>query len=145
MSPSTVVFITRISVAFLVLSIIFLVFSPFSGLERKIGLSDLEAHLLAMFSLSSLAQLSVPWMRRRDIATICLCFAAVIEVVQPIVGRDGNLLDFLVGAFGVFMSIAPMMVEEIRRRARERGRKVRRSRFDMASTTRAGSTPASRR
>lgn len=133
-SPRAIVLITRVAVLLLLATIAFLVFSPFPSLERFVGLTDLEAHALAMFALSCLAQLSAPWMRRRDIATLCLCFAGIIEVVQPYFSRDGNLLDFLAGGFGVFMSVAPMMVEEVRRRSREKGRRVKRSRFDVSAS-----------
>jgi VanZ family protein len=120
----------KLAVAILAIGIVILVLGPFSGAETELGLNDREAHFLSMFSLSALAQLSLPWLRRRDIALICLAFAAIIEFAQPYFGRDGSLLDFVVSAGGVIVSVAPMAIEEMRRRARERGKRVKRPRFD---------------
>lgn len=101
-----------------------LVFGPFQGAEAHFGLTDKEAHALAFYSLTWLSLLSAPRMRKVDIVLILMAFGAFIEVVQSLIGRDGDLFDWLADAVGIACAYLPMLGEKIRIGARN-GRSAR--------------------
>jgi hypothetical protein len=57
-------------------------------------------------------------MRKWDVVLICLAIGGLIEVVQPFIGRSGNILDWLADAAGIFLAVVPMMFESMRRSLR---------------------------
>lgn len=113
-----ITFLIRVSLIVLALTVAILVFGPFSGAERAFGLSDKEAHILAFYGLASLSLLAMPRMRKWDVVIICLTIGGLIEVVQPLIGRSGNIFDWLADGVGVFLAVVPMMFEAARRRLR---------------------------
>ncbi len=108
----------RICLIVLTLTVAVLVFGPFGGDEEKLGFTDKEAHALAFYSLCTLGLLAMPRLRKWDVMLACLAFGGAIEVIQPFVGRDGNLPDWLADSFGVMLAIVPMTFENLRSRIR---------------------------
>jgi hypothetical protein len=91
---------------------------PFQGAEQRFGLSDKEAHAMAFFAVSVGLFLCAPHRRRLDLALMVLTFGVGIEVVQSLVGRDGDIADACADAIGVFGAVAPGMVERLRHHVR---------------------------
>ncbi|HTN42003.1 MAG TPA: VanZ family protein [Asticcacaulis sp.] len=107
--------LVRASLAVLTVTIAILVFGPFGGLEQKVGFSDKEAHVLAFYALTGMGLLAFPKIRKWDVALVCLAFGGVIEVVQAMVGRDGNMPDWLADGLGVSLVMAPLVMQSMRR------------------------------
>ncbi len=104
----------RAGLMVLVLTVATLVFGPFGGDEEKFGLTDKEAHAMAFYALTALGLLAMPRLRKWDVAIFALAFGGAIEIIQPYVGRDGNLPDFLADAIGVSLAIVPMVFQGMR-------------------------------
>lgn len=104
----------KICLTLLVVTIAILVFGPFGGAEKKFGLDDKEAHVLAFYALTSVAIWALPGVRKWDVAAACLLIGGAIEVVQRFVGRDGNLSDWIADAIGVAMVMTPLLIAAIR-------------------------------
>jgi VanZ family protein len=113
-----ITFLIRASLVLLTATVALLVLGPFSGAEEKLGLTDKEGHILAFYGLASLGLLAMPRMRKWDVVLICLAIGGLIEVVQPFIGRSGNILDWLADAAGIFLAVVPMMFESMRRSLR---------------------------
>ncbi len=107
--------LVRACLAVLTVTIAILVFGPFGGLEQKVGFTDKEAHVLAFYALTTLSLLALPKIRKWDVALICLAIGGLIEVVQAMVGRDGNVPDWLADAFGISLVMAPLIMQSLRR------------------------------
>lgn len=108
-------FMVRTCLVVLTVTIGVLVFGPFSGLEQKVGFTDKEAHVLAFYALTVVALLALPKIRKWDVALACLALGGLVEVVQALVGRDGNIADWLADAFGVALVMAPLVMLSLRR------------------------------
>lgn len=124
-------------VAFVVVGI--LVFGPFGDAEARFGLTDKEAHVIAFFGLTALSLLAAPRLRKLEIAIFLVGIGGLIEIVQGLVGRDGDVMDWLADSFGVALSLVPMYFERLRQTAR--GVKIahpRRRRSDRVSVGVAG-------
>ena len=106
--------LVRACLAILTVTIAILVFGPFGGLEEKVGFTDKEAHTLAFYALTGLSLLALPKIRKWDVALICLAIGGLIEVVQAMVGRDGNVPDWLADALGVSLVMAPLVMQSMR-------------------------------
>lgn len=98
----------------LTVSVCVLVFGPFGGQEAKVGLSDKEAHAFAFYVLTALSLAALPRVRKWDVALVILAFGGLIEVVQTLVGRNGNIEDWAADGLGVTLCLAPMMLQELR-------------------------------
>jgi VanZ family protein len=98
----------------LTISICVLVFGPFSGDEASFGLTDKEAHVLAFYVLTALGLAGLPNLRKWDVALMCVAVGGLIEVIQPFVGRDGNIADWVADSLGVGLCIAPMLMGSLR-------------------------------
>ena len=107
--------LVRACLAVLTVTIAILVFGPFGGLEQKVGFTDKEAHVLAFYALTGLSLLALPKIRKWDVALICLAIGGLIEVVQAMVGRDGNVPDWLADALGISLVMAPLVMKSMRR------------------------------
>ncbi|CAL4866435.1 hypothetical protein MMA231_00676 [Asticcacaulis sp. MM231] len=108
-------FMVRTCLVVLTVTIGVLVFGPFSGLEQKVGFTDKEAHALAFYALTVVALLALPKIRKWDVALACLALGGLVEVVQAMVGRDGNIADWLADALGVALVMAPLVMLSLRR------------------------------
>jgi len=95
---------------------------PFQGAERHLMLSDKEAHVIAFFTLTLLAVLAAPQLRKNDLALMAITLGAAAELAQSFVGRSAGFDDLLADAVGVFAVWAPMQAVEVRRRL---GRRLR--------------------
>ncbi|MFT4074499.1 MAG: VanZ family protein [Asticcacaulis sp.] len=122
--------LVRSALAVLTVTIAILVFGPFGGLEQKVGFTDKEAHVLAFYALTTLSLLALPKIRKWDVALICLAIGGLIEVVQAMVGRDGNIPDWLADAFGISLVMAPLVMQSMRRSMQ--GNRPARRRTDRA-------------
>lgn len=108
-------FLVRACLAILTITIAILVFGPFGGLEQKVGFTDKEAHVLAFYALTGLGLLAFPKIRKWDVALVCLAIGGLIEVGQALVGRDGNIPDWLADGLGVVLVMAPLVMQSLRR------------------------------
>ncbi|ESQ84932.1 hypothetical protein AEAC466_07700 [Asticcacaulis sp. AC466] len=105
----------RICLVVLTMAAGILAFGPFGGQEARIGLTDKEAHVLSTFVITCLAILALPKLRKWDVALLCLVGGGLVEVVQTMTGRDGDMADWLADAFGVALVMIPMTVQSMRR------------------------------
>ncbi|MBW8882484.1 MAG: VanZ family protein [Asticcacaulis sp.] len=112
------VWMIRCCLAVLAITVGVLVFGPFSGAEEQFGLTDKEAHAAAFFALTIAALMGLPRLRKWDVALIIVTLGALVEVVQTIVGRDGNVPDWLADTLGVALAVVPMQLETVRFRLR---------------------------
>lgn len=117
-----------------------LMLGPFSGVEARLGLSDKEGHTLAFFTLCALCLVALPRVRWMDIAILCLALGGMFEVLQPFMGREGSLYDWLADALGVGLCVVPMLAQSLRRQFRsESGENTpRRRRTDRIRKRRSG-------
>jgi VanZ family protein len=122
--------LVRTCLAVLTVTIAVLVFGPYGGLEQKFGFTDKEAHVLAFYALTGLSLLALPKIRNWDVALICLAIGAIIEVVQAMVGRDGNIADWLADGLGISLVMAPLVMQSMRRSMQ--GNRPARRRTDRA-------------
>jgi VanZ family protein len=114
-----IVWFIRTCLVVLSLSVGVLVFGPFSGAEANFGLTDKEAHALAFFALCACSMIALPRLRWTDIALTCLAAGALIEVIQPLLSRDGNVYDWLADAAGVGLCVVPIVFYKLRKRYQE--------------------------
>ncbi|MBI1359683.1 MAG: vanz family protein [Alphaproteobacteria bacterium] len=110
--------LVRLTLAVLVASVGILTLGPFQGAEEHLGLTDKEAHAGAFFGITFLLLMALPRMRKWDVALISVALGGLVEVLQTIVGRDGDIMDFVADSAGVAMAAIPMMVETLRGRMR---------------------------
>ncbi len=130
----TMTLIIRICLGLLTVSVGILVFGPFSGAEKLVGLTDKEAHVLAFYGLTGLGLLALPRVRRWDVMLVCLTLGGVIEIVQAMIGRDAEIADMLADCFGVLFAMLPMTFQSLRRAIRgEAPSTPRRRRTDRPS------------
>jgi len=130
-------------VAFLTVAV--LVFGPFGGAEEKFGLTDKEAHALAFFGLTSLSLLAMPRLRKLDVAICLVGIGGLIEIIQSLIGRDGDIMDWLADSIGISLSVVPMYFEWIRQAARgEKTHHPRRRRSDTGLVWQARSNRSRR-
>lgn len=109
----------RACLVVLTLSVCVLVFGPFSGGEARFGLTDKEAHSLAFFTLTAFGLAALPRVRKWDVALMALALGGLIEVIQPFVGRNGSIVDWMADSLGVALCIAPLVVQDLRIRMRQ--------------------------
>lgn len=96
-----------------------LLLGPFARIEERILLTDKEAHLLGFYGLSLLCYVAFPHRRRNDLAASLILLAGASELVQAMVGRDGDLWDWVADVAGVSLTLAPLIAENMRRAMRE--------------------------
>ena len=131
MNSKIALMLSRLLCAAAFFAVSVLVFGPFGGAEAKFGLTDKEAHALAFFGLTSFSILAAPRLRKLDIALFLVGVGGLIEIIQSLVGRDGELLDWLADSVGIALSVVPMYFEGFRRLARgEKALSPRRRRSD---------------
>jgi hypothetical protein len=95
-----------------------LLFGPFSGIEARFFLTDKEAHFLAFFTLTSLTLMAFPFLRRDELIGLLILFAGGTEIVQDLVGRDGNVADWLADSAGCVMFSLAVAIDRVRSQAR---------------------------
>jgi hypothetical protein len=95
---------------------------PFRGIERAFVPWDKAAHFIAFYGLTLLMFSAFPERRRLDLALLATFVGAAIEVIQAMVGRDGELADLLADAAGAFAVYAPIHLERLRQPSIERRR-----------------------
>ena len=86
----------------------------FQGAEQMFGLTDKQAHGLAFYVATLTAMLSLPRMRRTDLALAMLALGAAAEMAQAITGRSASFTDLSADAVGIFAAWAPSQVERLR-------------------------------
>jgi VanZ family protein len=107
---------------------------PFQGAERHLMLTDKEAHGLAFMVFTVLAFIAAPKVRRSDLVLTALALAAASEIAQALVGRDGNVADFMADGLGVAIAAG---IDPVGRFWRRRGPVPRRRRNDRNAEARA--------
>lgn len=140
-----VLFLTRICLAVLLFTVGVLVFGPFQGAEGKLGLSDKEAHALAFYAIAFMLLVAIPRLRKWDVAILAIAMGGMVEVVQTMIGRDGDIFDWLADSVGVMMAVVPMVFEGIRARANGQMQRQRRRRRDHAPVSARSLAPERRR
>lgn len=114
--------IVRTAVCCLALTMAVLMFGPFQGLEGELGLTDKAAHGTAFYLLTVGMFACFPRNRRTDLGLIVIAIGAGTEVIQAMVGRDGNLPDFAADSVGILAAMLPATVERMRISMRQSGR-----------------------
>jgi hypothetical protein len=113
--------LVRSVVALLGLTLCVLLFGPFQGAEHYFGLSDKAAHGIAFYTLTLGLFASLPRNRRTDLGFFAMLIAGGTEVVQAMVGRDGNFPDFAADSLGILAAMLPATVERMRQSIRRHG------------------------
>jgi VanZ family protein len=106
--------LVRLAIAGLGLTMCVLMFGPFQGLEERLGFSDKAAHGIAFYMLTLGMFASLPRNRRTDLGLAAIGLGALTEVIQSLVGRDGNFADFAADATGIVAAMLPATVERLR-------------------------------
>jgi VanZ family protein len=96
-----------------------LLLGPFGEIERRINLTDKEAHLLGFYGFTLLCCAAFPRRRRNDLALSLALLAAASEIAQAMTGRDGDLWDWVADVAGIGLTLAPHLVERMRQAMRE--------------------------
>ena len=91
-----------------VIAILF--FTPAFDALRGSYVDEIEEHFLTFYAFTTLALLSLPQRRKWDVALASLGAAGVCELVQALIGRDLNPIDFFADFLGVALSICPILV-----------------------------------
>ena len=87
---------------------------PYRGLEQSIVPWDKAAHFIAFYGLTLLLFSGFPDRRRFDLVVLAIFAGAATEVLQSLVGRDGELGDLLADAAGAIAVYAPIYLERLR-------------------------------
>jgi VanZ family protein len=106
--------LVRTAVAVLGLALAVLLLGPDMHLEDLLGISDKIAHGAAFYTLTLGLFACFPRNRRTDLGLIVIFIGAATEVVQAMVGRDGNFPDFAADATGILAAMLPATIERIR-------------------------------
>jgi len=106
--------LVRTAVAVLGLALALLLLGPDMHLEDLLGISDKIAHGAAFYTLTLGLFACFPRNRRTDLGLIVIFIGAATEVVQAMVGRDGNFPDFAADATGILAAMLPATIERIR-------------------------------
>ncbi|HVZ29118.1 MAG TPA: VanZ family protein [Asticcacaulis sp.] len=133
----------RIGLCLVLTAVTILALGPFQGAEQSFGLTDKEAHFATFYGLTFMALAALPRIRKWDVAVAALAFGGLIEVLQTMTGRDGDILDWLADSFGIVMAVAPMYTEGFRMWTRGEARRPRRRRSERRQVE--GRVPESRR
>jgi VanZ family protein len=118
---------------------------PFQGAEQSFGLTDKEAHFATFYGLTFMALAAMPRIRKWDVAVAAVGFGGLIEVMQTLTGRDGEIMDWVADCFGIVMAVAPMYIEGFRMWARGEARRTQRRRRGERRIRIAARVPESRR
>jgi VanZ family protein len=106
--------LVRTAVAVLGLALAVLLLGPDMHLEDLLGISDKIAHGAAFYTLTLGLFACFARNRRTDLGLIVIFIGAATEVVQAMVGRDGNFPDFAADATGILAAMLPATIERIR-------------------------------
>ena len=87
---------------------------PYRGLAQSIVPWDKAAHFIAFYGLTLLLFSGFPDRRRFDLVVLAIFAGAATEVLQSLVGRDGELGDLLADAAGAIAVYAPIYLERLR-------------------------------
>ena len=109
----------RTAVALLGLALAVLLLGPNLDLEGKLGISDKLAHGAAFYTLTLGLFACFPRNRRTDLGLIVIFLGAASEVLQAVVGRDGNFPDFAADATGIVAAMLPATIERVRMSIRQ--------------------------
>jgi hypothetical protein len=102
MAPSPpIVLYARVVLAIGAAFVAAVLLGPFQGAERLVMLTDKEAHAVAFAVFTTLSFIAAPRVRRSDLVLTALALAAASEIAQAVVGRDGNIPDFMADGLGV--------------------------------------------
>lgn len=140
----TLIFV-RIGLCLVLTAVTILALGPFQGAEESFGLTDKEAHFGTFYGLTFLSLAALPRIRKWDVAVAALAFGGLIEVLQTVTGRDGDILDWVADSFGIAMAVVPMYTEGFRMWARGETRRPKRRRSDRRREAVDGRVPESRR
>lgn len=81
--------------------ILFFALTPENMFDKKIFVhSDKIKHIFAFFLLSLLIELNKDKFKK---IMILVLFAAIIEILQHLVGRQSSIIDFLFSCTGIFI------------------------------------------
>lgn len=136
--------LVRIGLCLVLTAVTILAVGPFQGVEESFGLTDKEAHFATFYGLTFMALAALPRIRKWDVAVAALAFGGLIEVLQTVSGRDGDILDWLADGIGIAMAVVPMYTEGFRMWARGEARRPKRRRSDRRREVVAGRVPESR-
>jgi VanZ family protein len=104
----------RTAVAILGLALAALLLGPDTHLEDMLGVSDKIAHAAAFYTLTLGLFACFPRNRRTDLGLIVILIGGGTEVIQSLVGRDGNFPDFAADATGIVAAMLPATIERVR-------------------------------
>lgn len=142
---SRMLLVVRLSLGVVMLSVGILTLGPFQGAEGNFGLTDKEAHAGAFYALTFLLLAAFPRVRKWDVALIAIAIGGLIEVLQFLAGRDGDILDVAADFVGVVLAAAPMAAESLRAWMRGGGpEQARRRRADRPLAEAPAIRPAAR-
>ncbi|PHY13727.1 hypothetical protein CSW58_03855 [Caulobacter sp. B11] len=71
---------------------------------------DKAKHFIVFYGLAGCASLALPRSRLWRIGLVVLAFGGLIELIQPLAGRDADLGDLLADALGIAAAFGPMIV-----------------------------------
>lgn len=91
-----------------------LLLGPDTHLEDRIGVSDKVAHAGAFYTLTLGLYACFPRNRRTDLGLIAVLVGGATEVIQALVGRDGNFSDFAADSVGILAAMLPATIERVR-------------------------------
>jgi VanZ family protein len=95
---------------------------PYRGIERAFVPWDKAAHFIAFYGLTLLSFSAFPQRRRLDLVVLATFAGAAVEVLQSLVGRDGEFGDLVADAAGAVAVFAPICLERLRQPRPERRR-----------------------
>ncbi|MDR3509861.1 MAG: VanZ family protein [Caulobacteraceae bacterium] len=117
LTPALVRTCARLTLALSSAVAAYLLFAPGAAVDHMTARYipwDKAAHFIGFYGLTTLTLLSFPRNRRADLTMILLLCGASSEVIQGLVGRDGDLYDFLADLCGVAAVVGPMTIDRLR-------------------------------
>lgn len=118
MTFKTLIELIRLVVVAVGIGVVCLMLGPFEGLERRLGLDDVQAHALGFYGMALLLYLVAPDRRRSDLSIALFGIGVLIELAQGMTGRTMSLADVCANGLGIAAAYAPGLAEQLRRQVR---------------------------
>lgn len=83
------------------LALIALMLGPFQGLEQRVGMTDVLAHVVGFAIITAAILLNLPRLGRLPAAGLSLALGGGIELLQAGLGRSASLPDLAADLVGI--------------------------------------------
>ena len=86
--------------------LIALMLGPFQGLEQRVGMTDVLAHVAGFAIITAAILLNLPRLGRLPAAGLALALGIAVELLQAQLGRSASLSDLAADLVGIALVAA---------------------------------------